>query len=421
MLSFYILLPLQLLLYNVFAIKNHNFHYLILDSTIIRVETYLSVQSVLHHPSSPKISFWYNEYKPVGDFWNALKDRVELVDISSLGNLINFDKEHLKLKILYLHGGIFLDPSMIMLEHFDSSIFEENEVVIEAGCNKVLGARANSSIISRLLDKVKKMGMLSTSPLIPGQLSMEAGVQILKNEEFCWPGTLKNYESLFTNRFYGDKFGFNSRHMFINLIPGNVFTKRIELDTINQVNNPIFCLLRVYSQANYDLEKDPGCHNPRREIDNVHPDGTGIPFLFNKKVALYEFGDDSASPSFHDSLANNLHGFSFGLERQKEYAYGVYRNFPGTPDALAVIPLGVKSITARELTIGFKFRPPKWCRSSKVMACLKLEDGSEISILYDCVERIGEEFSIPEVRVVSSRKDFNSILEYLSTSYISIY
>jgi hypothetical protein len=273
----FILLTL-LLLYNATAITTYNFHYLFLDSTIIRVETYLSVKSVQRHQKNQqKILFWYNKFKPAGDFWNALKDQVELNDIAFLGiDLDNGNEDYLKLEILNRYGGFFLNQSMIMLENFNPLIIEEKEIVFEAGCSSVIGAKAKSPILSSLLKRLNNTGDVSASP-ITGELlgSGYSGVKILKGGEFCWPGSVKTYESLFSNRFFGAELGFNSQHMFLNLIPNHVFSNQIEFDTINQVNNPIFCHLRRYAQADYILETDPGCNNPSQEIEQVYSDGTG--------------------------------------------------------------------------------------------------------------------------------------------------
>lgn len=253
------------------------FHYLFLDSTLVGVEAYLSIKSVLKRAAPAKIFFWHDDFLPAGDFWKALKPLVELKSFTSFSKRVKHENlEYLKLLILARFGGYFLGPNVIMI-YFDPLLLVKHDFVMETAhnqqntmyCNRVFASNAKSVALSRYLESYKSLGNESFSPF-----AFEAsGAYVFKRgEKLCWPETLADFEALLSNRFSGsDLF----KRMFVSLPAGNLFSDSIEFSSINSVSNPLFCYLRQYTWLDYDPRDDKSCQ-PAERLNYVHPDGTGI-------------------------------------------------------------------------------------------------------------------------------------------------
>lgn len=130
---------------------------------------------------------------------------------------------------------------------------------------------------------------------------------------------------------------------------------------------------------------------------------------------MYRFADDDASPIIRDELKNGLDGWSSGLNRNQDQPSGQYASFSGRPKTLAVIPISSKIVTARYLSIGFKFKIPKKCKADRVFAAIQLDDGSVIAIQNACEMKRGD--MVMELRVIPTNLEYGSIMQYQTPTY----
>ena len=229
---------------------------------------YFSIKSLIEI-NKPDIIYYHYYYLPIGDYWNKIKDNIELKKINipdkyyDKGEYLNKNIKLIIYHNLYNYGGIRCNLNMLFTKNINELLINY-EYIYDESYNKIIMCSKKSKIIKKYMEK-----------------------HIIKsNEEILISNYTDKYLCLFSNNYYNLENNDNDDFFFKNIIDYS-FSKYFHI-----INNCYFLFYQnQQNQQNQQNKQNQQNQQNKQTIYNLKYlfDNVTIYSLLIKYILGYNF------------------------------------------------------------------------------------------------------------------------------------